>query len=87
MRYIILAAAFLLLGAVWQKNTADPLEQAYGEYNHVQLFEDGSYSGDQLTVVRQWLEYMEKCVNKENLSYGEIVEIQSVYDLLKDNEY
>lgn len=44
-------------------------------------------SGDQLQVIRQWLEYMEKVDEGENWSYGEIAEVQSVYDLIKDNEY
>lgn len=49
--------------------------------------EEAITSGDQLRVVRQWLEYMEKVDEGENWSYGEIAEVQAVYDLLKDNEY
>jgi hypothetical protein len=44
-------------------------------------------SGDQLTVIRQWLEYMEKVEEAENWSIGEIAEVQAVYELLKDNEH
>ena len=42
---------------------------------------------DQLTVARKWLEYMEDCAEKEYLSITEINEIQSVYDLIKNNIY
>ena len=44
-------------------------------------------SGDQLMVIRQWLEYMEKVDEAEGWSLGEIAEVQAVYNLLKDNEY
>ena len=44
-------------------------------------------SGDQLTVIRQWLEYMEQVDEVEGWSYDEIAEVQAVYDLVKDNEY
>lgn len=44
-------------------------------------------SGDQLTVIRQWLEYMEKVDEAEGWSYDEIAEVQQVYDVIKDNIY
>lgn len=44
-------------------------------------------SGDQLRVIRQWLEYMEDVNERKTWSYGEIAEVQAVYDLIKDNEY
>lgn len=49
--------------------------------------EEATTSGDQLTVIRQWLQYMEKVDKAEGWSYGEIAEVQSVYDLVKNNEY
>lgn len=44
-------------------------------------------SGDQLTVIKQWLKYMEQVDKAEGWSYGEIAEVQAVYDIIKDNEY
>ena len=49
--------------------------------------EEAITSGDQLTVIRQWLEYMEAVEKTNGWSYGEIIEVQSVYDIVKDNEY
>ena len=44
-------------------------------------------AADQLSVAREWLEYMEDCAKKEHLSIAELIEIQSVYDLIKNNIY
>ena len=44
-------------------------------------------AADQLSVARKWLEYMEDCTEKEYLSITDINEIQSVYDLIKNNTY
>lgn len=49
--------------------------------------EEAQTSGDQITVIRQWLEYMEEVDKQEGWSYGEIAEVQAVYDLVKGNEY
>jgi hypothetical protein len=49
--------------------------------------EEAIIAGDQLTVVRQWLDYMDSCDLAETLSYEEITEIQNVYDLIKHAIY
>ena len=49
--------------------------------------EEAFTSGDQLSVIRQWLEYMEEVEKVEGWSLAEIAEVQSVYELVKDNEY
>lgn len=50
-------------------------------------FEEAITVGDQLSVVRDWLTYMQACDRKENLSYEEVAEIQAVYDLVKNAIY
>ena len=49
--------------------------------------EEALTAEDQLTVAREWLEYMEDCAKKEYLSIAGLIEIQSVYDLIKNNTY
>ena len=44
-------------------------------------------AGDQLSVIRQWLEYMEKVEKNESYSMAELIEVDAVYSLIKDNEY
>jgi len=47
--------------------------------------EEAITSGDQLTVIRQWLEYMEKLNDAEDWSTWDIIEVQAVYEVVKDN--
>lgn len=35
-----------LVGLIKVGNTNDPLEQLTKEYNHIKMFEDGSYTGE-----------------------------------------
>lgn len=44
-------------------------------------------SGDKLQVVEAWLEYMKAVDKTESWSYAEIAEVDSVYEILKDNIY
>ena len=62
-------------------------QQAYEDIRSNNMKEEAITSGDQLTVIRQWLEYMEAVEKTNGWSYGEIIEVQSVYDIVKDNEY
>ena len=49
--------------------------------------EEALTAEDQLTVAHEQLEYMEDCAKKEYLSIAELIDIQSVYDLIKNNTY
>lgn len=49
--------------------------------------EEAILADDQLQVVGNWLAYMQSCSDKETLSFDEIIEIQSVYDLVKHGIY
>lgn len=49
--------------------------------------EEAVIVSDQLSVVESWLRFMRECDEKETLSYGEIAEVQAVYNLVKDAIY
>lgn len=51
------------------------------------MTEEAITAGDQLMVARQWLEYMESCDKAETLSLAELIEIEAVYNLIKDAIY
>jgi hypothetical protein len=39
---------------------------------------------DQINIIKDWLDYAEKALENENISLATIVDIESIYEIVKE---
>jgi hypothetical protein len=48
------------------------------------MTDDQLLASDQLNAIRDWLDYVQGEHDNERISYGELIDIEQVYNIIKD---